>query len=112
MVNLSSDFFKSLRPSKHFPPPADPEQSLSTSSSTSTSVNPKIETASLDFDATGEFLVTASSSTNHIQLFGCENGDSKKVLFSKKYGVGQIKFAHKSTTVIYTSTKGEDGKEL
>lgn len=104
MVHLSEDFFSSLRPSKHFPwtstPTPDP-----ISSSPSSSL-----TASLDFDSTGEHLLAACSATDSIHLFGCESGESKKVIQSKKYGVGQAKFAHRSTTVIYTSTKGDDSK--
>lgn len=96
MVHLSTDFFTFLRPSKHFPPKH------------SQSPPPDTAIASLDFDASGEFLVTASSATDSIQLFGCEAGESKKVIESKKYGAGHIKFAHKSSTVIYTTTNGED----
>lgn len=103
MVQLSEDFFTSLRPSKHFPWSSDPILP--------TSNIPSSITASLDFDSTGEYLVTACSSTDSIHLFGCEAGESKKVIQSKKYGVGQVKFAHRSTTVIYTSTKGEDSKK-
>jgi hypothetical protein len=102
MVQLSEDFFTSLRPSKHFPWSPDP---ISTTSISST---PSSIRASLDFDATGEHLVTACAATDSIHLFGCESGESKKVIQSKKYGVGQVKFAHRSTTVIYTSTKGDD----
>lgn len=96
MVQLSEDFFTSLRPSKHFP--------FENSTSPSSSI------ASLDFDSSGEHLVTASSAADSIHLFSCESGESKKVIQSKKYGVGQVKFAHRSSTVIYTSTKGNDGK--
>lgn len=99
MVQLTLDFYRSLRPSKHFP-------SLSDSQSPSV-VYSSIPPA-LDFDASGEFLVTSSPVSDSIQLFGCEEGESKKVIFSKKYGVGQIKFAHRASTVIYTSTKGDD----
>ena len=101
MVQLTVDFFTSLRPSKHFPPLSeDQNDPIST-----VSIPP-----SLDYDASGEFLVTASPALDSIQLFGCEEGEGKKVLFSKKYGVGQIKFAHRPSTVIYTSTKGDDSK--
>lgn len=101
MVQLTTDFLSSLRPSKHFPTPSDTASSLS-------HTNPSV--TSLDFDSTGELLVVASQSTDSIQLFGCEGGESKKIIFSKKYGVGQIKFAPRPSTVIYTSTKGGDGK--
>lgn len=103
MVQLNLDFFTSLRPSKLFPPiPSD-----DTGDILLFPTGP-----SLDFDSSGEFLVTASPNSDSIQLFGCEEGVSKKVIFSKKYGVGQIKFAHKASTVIYTSTKREDSKTV
>ena len=101
MVQLTEDFFASLRPSKHFP---WAETSPPSPHSPSTTL-----TASLDFDCSGEHLVTACAATDSIHVFGCENGESKKVIQSKKYGVGQVKFAHRSSTVIYTSTKGGDG---
>lgn len=102
MVQLSEDFFTSLRPSKHFPWSSDPIIPPN---------YPNSITASLDFDSTGEYLVAACAATDSIHLFGCEAGESKKVIQSKKYGVGQVKFAHRSTTVIYTSTKGEDSNK-
>lgn len=101
MVQLNQDFFTSLRPSKHFP--------WTEEASPPPSSSPLNFTASLDFDSTGEHLVSACSATDSIHLFGCESGESKKVIYSKKYGVGQVKFAHRSSTVIYTSTKGDDG---
>ena len=102
MVELSEDFFTSLRPSKHFP--------WTTEQSLSTSITTQSYSVSLDFDSTGKYLVTACAATDSIHLFACEDGENEKVIFSKKYGVGQVKFAHRSTTVIYTSTKGEDSK--
>lgn len=102
MVQLNEDFFTSLRPSKHFPWASDPISANSSSPST----------ASLDFDSTGEHLLSACSATDSIHLFGCEGGESKKIIQSKKYGVGQVKFAHRSTTVIYSSTKGDDSKNI
>ena len=100
-MHLTVDFFSSLRPSKHFPPPSELNDENITS----------LPPPSLDFDSTGEFLVASFPSSDTIQLFGCEEGVSKNVLPSKKYGVGQIKFAHRSTTVIHTSTKGDDSKQ-
>jgi hypothetical protein len=64
---------------------------------------------SLDFDSNGEFLVVGSEAGDSIEVFGCGEGERKRTIFSKKYGVGQIKFAHHSSTVIYSSTKGDDG---
>ena len=107
MVQLTLDFFKALRPSKHFPSLVE-DQPAAVSSSLTAAIGSIVP--SLDFDASGEFLVTSSPVSDSIQLFGCEEGESKKVIFSKKYGVGQIKFAHRASTVIYASTKGDDSK--
>ena len=104
-MQLTVDFFSSLRPSKHFPPPSELNEKVESSFPSS------IPPPSLDFDSTGEFLIASFPSSDTIQLFGCEEGVSKNVLPSKKYGVGQIKFAHRSTTVIHTSTKGDDSKK-
>lgn len=97
MVQLSADFFNQLRPSKHFLPESNTESSNSSACT------------SLDFDSSGEFLVVGSEAGDSIEVFGCGEGERKRTIFSKKYGVGQIKFAHHSSTVIYSSTKGDDG---
>ena len=95
MVHLSSDFFTSLRPTKKFPTVSDPDDRIH-------------PVTALDFDSTGEFLVTASEGGDSIQVFGCEAGEAGRVVYSKKYGVGRIKFAHRSSTVLYTTTKTKD----
>lgn len=61
----------------------------------------------IDFDDTGEYLVTASEDES-IGLYDCRFGKEKKVLYSKKYGIKLCKFAHTSNSIIHSSTK-EDG---
>jgi COMPASS component SWD2 len=62
---------------------------------------------SFDFDDTGEFLVTASEDES-IGLYDCKYGRDKKTLYSKKYGIKYVKFAHTSNSILHSSTK-EDG---
>lgn len=59
---------------------------------------------SLDFDDKGELLMT-SETDESIQLYNVLDGTYNKSLFSKKYGVKHAKFTHKSTSIIYASTK-------
>ncbi|OBT77038.1 hypothetical protein VF21_02963 [Pseudogymnoascus sp. 05NY08] len=59
---------------------------------------------SLDFDDKGELLMT-SETDESIQLYNVLDGTFNKSLFSKKYGVKHAKFTHKSTSIIYASTK-------
>lgn len=47
-----------------------------------------------------------NSSCNHILLFRLEG-----TLFSKKYGVHLARFTHRSSNVIYASTK-DDGQSI
>ncbi|BGO96079.1 hypothetical protein NBRC10512_007189 [Rhodotorula toruloides] len=62
---------------------------------------------SLSFDDRGEMLIT-SGEDETMQLFDVRTGKHKKQLYSKKYGVHLARFTHKSSTVIYASTKGND----
>ncbi|KAG5439415.1 hypothetical protein PCANB_001989 [Pneumocystis canis] len=61
----------------------------------------------LDFDDTGEWLIT-SGQDESLQLYDCILGKHKKTLYSKKYGVDLARFTHRSTNVVYSSTKDDD----
>jgi COMPASS component SWD2 len=63
---------------------------------------------SIDFDDSGEHLITASQDET-IQLYDVRQGKHLKTLFSKKYGVHLARFTHRSSNCIYASTKGDDG---
>ncbi|GAA5874754.1 hypothetical protein JCM1840_000424 [Sporobolomyces johnsonii] len=62
---------------------------------------------SLDFDDKGDMLIT-SGEDESMQLFDARQGKHVKQLYSKKYGVHLARFTHKSSTIIYASTKGND----
>ncbi|RKO89146.1 WD repeat-containing protein 82, partial [Blyttiomyces helicus] len=62
---------------------------------------------SLDFDDTGDLLITASDDET-LRIYDCLTGTSKGVLNSKKYGCTLARFTHRATSVIYASTKDDD----
>ncbi|GAA5830433.1 hypothetical protein JCM3766R1_002717 [Sporobolomyces carnicolor] len=62
---------------------------------------------SLSFDDRGELLMT-SAEDETMQLFDARSGKHHKPHLSKKYGCHLARFTHKSSTVIYASTKGND----
>lgn len=59
---------------------------------------------SLDFDDSGEYLMS-SESDESIQIYNVKEGKHSKTLLSKKYGVKLAKFSHNSTSVFFASTK-------
>ncbi|KAK3708312.1 hypothetical protein LTR37_011577 [Vermiconidia calcicola] len=63
---------------------------------------------SIDFDDSGEFLLL-SRTDDTIQLFNTKAGQHAKELKSQKYGSALAKFTHNSTSIIYASTKVDDG---
>ncbi|CAK4030013.1 WD repeat [Lecanosticta acicola] len=63
---------------------------------------------SLDFDDPGEFLLLARTDDT-IQLFNTRAGGHAKELKSHKYGCALARFTHHSTSIIYASTKVDDG---
>jgi WD40 repeat protein len=65
---------------------------------------------SLDFDDTGDLLMT-SESDESIQLYNVKEGKHQKSCLSKKYGVKLAKFTHASSCIVYASTK-ENGMLL
>ncbi|KAF9206328.1 member of Set1p complex, histone methyl transferase [Haplosporangium sp. Z 27] len=62
---------------------------------------------SLDFDDTGAKCVT-SAQDESLHVYDCITGKLDKTLFSKKYGVHLARFTHRSTNVVYASTKEDD----
>lgn len=63
---------------------------------------------SIDFDDSGEFLLLARTDDT-LQLFNARAGGHAKELKSHKYGCALARFTHHSTSIIYASTKVDDG---
>ncbi|KAK0891919.1 hypothetical protein LTR02_013721 [Friedmanniomyces endolithicus] len=85
------DVINTYRPSKLFKPNA-----------------PGPSYTSIDFDDSGEFLLL-SRTDDTIQLFNTKAGAYAKELKSQKYGSALARFTHHSTSIIYASTKVDDG---
>lgn len=62
---------------------------------------------SLEFSGDGEALLAASAEDESIHLYDALLGKSQKMVYSKKYGVGLVRFTHRSTNVVYSSAKGD-----
>jgi len=69
---------------------------------------PSAHYTSIDFDDSGEFLLL-SRTDDTIQLFNTKAGAHAKELKSQKYGSALARFTHHSTSIIYASTKVDDG---
>lgn len=93
-LTLDAAALQSFRPSKIFKAPTY-------------IASPHSYFTSLDFDDKGELCVSASDDET-IQLWNVKTGRHAKTLYSKKYGVHMVRFTHRSSTVIYASTKGDD----
>lgn len=63
---------------------------------------------SLDFDDTGELAIVARDDET-IQIYNCKEGKHAKELKSQKYGVHLARFSHHAQSVIFASTKVDDG---
>ncbi|GMM33457.1 WD-repeat containing protein [Saccharomycopsis crataegensis] len=61
---------------------------------------------SLDFDDSGQFLIS-SGADESMQLYDCKSGKHVKSVLSKKYGTHLARFTHNSKNCIYASTKNE-----
>ena len=85
-----SDLITTFRPSKLFKAP------------------PSTAYTSIDFDDSGEFMLL-SRTDDTIQLFNTKAGAHAKELKSQKYGSALARFTHHSTSIIYASTKVDDG---
>ncbi|KAI9667532.1 MAG: member of Set1p complex, histone methyl transferase [Bathelium mastoideum] len=86
-----ADVITTFRPTRRFQP-----------ESTKTSVT------SLDFDDTGELSVVARDDDT-LHLYNCKSGKHAKELKSQKYGVHLARFTHNAQSLIYASTKQDDG---
>lgn len=93
-----SDVITHYRPAKHF-------SSDSSSSSSSAHIT------SLDFDDSGEFLVSASSD-DYMTIYDIKEGTKQKSVPSKKYGVHLARFTHHPRQVLFASTKENDALRL
>lgn len=90
-LTLSLDLVSSFKPAKVF----------------KEFVQPDCRVTSLDYDDRGELCVTASDDET-IQLYNCRSGKHIKTLYSKKYGVNLARFTHRSSAIVYASTKEDD----
>ncbi|KAK5682431.1 hypothetical protein LTS10_005559 [Elasticomyces elasticus] len=86
------DIISTYRPTKLFKPPVAGSPSYT----------------SIDFDDSGEFLLL-SRTDDTIQLYNTKAGAYAKELKSQKYGSALARFTHHSTSIIYASTKVDDG---
>jgi COMPASS component SWD2 len=87
----TSHVIASFRPARRFKP-----------SSPGTSIT------SLDFDDTGELAIVARDDDT-LQIYNCKEGKHAKELKSQKYGVHLARFSHHAQSIIYASTKVDDG---
>ncbi|CAF0917411.1 unnamed protein product [Didymodactylos carnosus] len=65
----------------------------------------------MNFSLDGETLIS-SSDDDSIVVYDCKEGDTKKTLYSKKYGVDLIHFIHGTEQVLHSSTKVDDAVRL
>ncbi|KZF26668.1 histone H3 methyltransferase complex and RNA cleavage factor II complex, subunit SWD2 [Xylona heveae TC161] len=72
------------------------------------SQKPDVSFTSLDFDDSGELLLSASNDES-LHLYSCREGKFSKTLYSQKYGAHLARFTHHSQSIIYASTKVDDG---
>lgn len=63
---------------------------------------------SLDFDTSGELLLLARTDDT-LQLYNTTKGAHAKELKSQKYGCALARFTHHAGSIIYASTKVDDG---
>ncbi|KKY23506.1 putative wd repeat protein [Diplodia seriata] len=63
---------------------------------------------SLDFDDSGELAIVARDDDT-LQIYNCKEGKHAKELKSQKYGVHLARFTHHAQSIIYASTKVDDG---
>ncbi|KAE9984111.1 hypothetical protein EG328_009162 [Venturia inaequalis] len=68
----------------------------------------KTHVTSLDFDDTGELAIVARTDDT-LQIYNCKEGKHAKELKSQKYGVHLARFTHHSSSILYASTKVDDG---
>ncbi|GAB7347124.1 hypothetical protein MBLNU459_g3248t1 [Dothideomycetes sp. NU459] len=69
---------------------------------------PGLHYTSLDFDTTGELLLLARTDDT-LQIYNTKAGAHAKELKSQKYGCALARFTHHAQSLIYASTKIDDG---
>ena len=62
---------------------------------------------SVAFSMDGECFVTASDDDN-LSLYSNDDGQMKRLLYSKRYGCQNVRFTHHQTQIIYSSSKGDN----
>ncbi|KAF2396846.1 WD repeat-containing protein-like protein [Trichodelitschia bisporula] len=90
-IQKCSDIVSYYRPCRHF-----------------RSEDKKTFVTSLDFDDTGE-LAIVSRTDDTLQIYNCKEGKHAKELKSQKYGVHLARFTHHAGSILYASTKVDDG---
>lgn len=70
--------------------------------------SPGVHCTSLDFDTSGELLLLARTDDT-LQLYNTKAGAHAKELKSQKYGCALARFTHHANSIIYASTKVDDG---
>jgi COMPASS component SWD2 len=64
--------------------------------------------SSLEFDHCGEHCLVGCPGDESIILYDALAGLHRKTVYSKKYGVGPVRLAHRTNNVIYASGKGDE----
>ncbi|KAG8632131.1 hypothetical protein KVT40_001271 [Elsinoe batatas] len=90
------------------PPTQKVSEVISTFRPTKLFKAPGLHYTSIDFDDTGELLVL-SRTDDTIQIYNTRAGAHAKELKSQKYGCGLARFTHHSQSLLYASTKIDDG---
>ncbi|KAF2138902.1 uncharacterized protein K452DRAFT_290548 [Aplosporella prunicola CBS 121167] len=68
----------------------------------------KTHVTSIDFDDSGELAIVARDDDT-LQIYNCKEGKHAKELKSQKYGVHLARFTHHAQSIVYASTKVDDG---
>ncbi|CCH45173.1 putative WD repeat-containing protein [Wickerhamomyces ciferrii] len=89
-VKLNHDSYIKLKPSKKFEP-----------------TNPETCITSLDFDDSGQYLISSLTSES-INLYDAYRGTYNKPIYSKKYGCHLARFTHQQKNCVYASTKEDN----
>ncbi|KAF9048585.1 WD40-repeat-containing domain protein [Panaeolus papilionaceus] len=106
-LNLQPHVISKFKPAKIFKTAVDqPPPPAAGSAPQKQPPNPKSITG-LTFDDRGDTLVTAGEDET-FRLYNCKTGKLLKTLYSKKYGIDLPRFTHKSTAILYASTKEDD----
>ncbi|KAH6909050.1 WD40-repeat-containing domain protein [Coprinopsis sp. MPI-PUGE-AT-0042] len=103
-LKLSNDVFSRFKPAKIFKTAVEPGPAVGPTGRPVPSGSRQI--TGICFDDRGETIITAGEDERFC-TYNCKNRTGK-TLFSKKYGVDLPRFTHKSTAIVYASTKEDD----